>query len=147
MGHVDDPHDAKGDGKADSSKEIDRRERQRVQRQVNGLRGGDAGLDAVERGPRGVCDGAVGLVIHLVERHARDGILLVPRSHQRGHRARSGECGIGCRTRRIGIQPRCRDTTHTPVDNVRRQSVADRGRGHTRRGQISRHKLRIGRIG
>ena len=96
---------------------------------------------------RGVCDGAVGLVIHLVERHACDGILLVPRSHQRRHGARSGECGIGRRTRRIGIQPRCRDATHTPVDNVRRQSVADRGGGHRRRGQISRHKLRIGRIG
>jgi hypothetical protein len=101
MRHVDHPHDAKGDGKSDRGEEVDRGQRQAVQRQIGGLDGAELGAD----GGKGLggCGGhgGIGLDIDIME--GEGGLCFIIRGGLR-HGACGLDRGIGAVAGALGVQ-------------------------------------------
>ncbi len=137
MGHVDDAHHAEGDRQADGGEEINRRQRNRVQRQVEGLVQADLQLNPLQcmRGGSG---------------HVRRGLRVGIKEHMRSKccinvglrdQSRDGsglsQCLIRLRAGSGGAQLRNRNTPHATSIDIGGQSGAIVVCRNTRCGQIT----------
>ncbi len=119
MRHVDHAHHAEGDGEADGGEEVDRGERQRIERQVGELvqreratrwRASAASAASVTAWDR--------FGIDLVEAVGGEGGRHVARSWRRGHAACGFQRLIGGDTGGLGVQLGHRDARHRTVHDV-----------------------------
>ena len=125
MRHVDHAHDAKGDGKADGGQEIDRGQRQAVQRQIGGLVQSDLELDRLQRIGGGGGNRGIGFGIEQDKAMRGQGRRLIIQRHERRHGTGRGQGFIRRLARGVRGQACHRNARHAAAIHCGDQSVLD----------------------
>ena len=152
MRHVDDTHDAEGDGQPDSREEVDRGQRNSVEQQVEALVEADACFDGVEGVARSIGHCRVRFVedfdygkVSLL-RGVRP-VALCQRRREGWYLAGCRETVIGRAAGGIGVQRGNRRARDLTVFDVLLQRRAQRRAGHRFRHDTGRYQQRLRKIG
>ena len=123
MGHVDDPHDAEGDGKTDGGEKIQRGKRKGIERKIGEPVETDDAVDRIERCDSSIGNRAVGLGIGLVEGVLGKQSFALGKRHEGRRPARLDQFAVGIVALLGGIEGGKHDAFNHAIDSVGNQRL------------------------